>query len=475
RAMAIVHAAIFDAVNGIDRQYRPYLVQETARDLNPLYSDASVEAAVAEAAYRTLVALYPRQRVRLDEERANALRRIPDGSPKDHGIAYGGYVADRILDARSGDIPNTPDNYPTDTQDGVGRWQREDDPRALRDLKGRPIESPVTPAWGNVRAFTLTDGQVRSFRAGVLGETRPVPDVTLASFLDSQRYTTAFDEVKRVGRWDAEQRGDRTADQTAIARFWSYDDNLGSTVRLYNQNVRDVVAGRPNTPQQNAPAVALVNLAMADAGIVTWGTKYQPERDYATNNFWRPVAGIRRAGTDDNPLTAPDADWLPLGRRVVPNATPPHPSYTSGHASFGTATFEILRQFYGPDDVAFTLRSEEPGGGGTRSYSSFREAQLENGVSRIYLGVHWGFDSVDGDLEGTGVADYVYRNYLTQLPSGPGATPASVAPILATAGAADSILSPPPSEGGPEFVFAPDTLTDELLLPFARSKKKKKT
>jgi len=110
-----------------------------------------------------------------------------------------------------------------------------------------------------------------------------------------------------------DEQPDRTADQTEIARFWSYDDNLGATVRLYNQNVRDVVdslerAGRGNTLLQNARLFALVNLAMADAGIATWGTKYEPERDYATNNFWRPVAGIRRAETDNNPFTEPDPD-----------------------------------------------------------------------------------------------------------------------------------------------------------------------
>jgi len=477
RAMAIVHAGIFDAVNGIDRRYPVYLVQQMARDLDPRYADASPQAAVIEAGYRTLVALYPRQKGRLDAERENALAKISDGSAKDHGLAYGGYVADRILNARVGDRSDAPDNSPTDTQDVPGRWQREDDPR----WNG---EAPVTPAWGNVRPFTLPDGQVDSFRAGVLGVTRPYPDVTLASFLNSAPYTKAFDEVKLVGRWDAEQRDDnhdgkpdRTADQTAIARFWSYDDALGTTPRLYNMNVRDVVAseakaGRSNTLLENARLFALANLALADAGIATWGTKYEPERDYTTNNIWRPVAGIRRAETDNNPFTDPDPGWLPLGRRVVPNATPTHPSYTSGHASFGAALFGILQRFYGPDEVAFTLRSEEPGGGGTRSFSSFKAAQEENKVSRIYLGVHWRFDSEDGEVEGTGIADYVW-NHLRAPVTGSGASPAAVAPVLTIAAVANPVPSSLHPQGDLGSVLVPLTATDEPAVPFGWPKRKK--
>jgi membrane-associated phospholipid phosphatase len=218
--------------------------------------------------------------------------------------------------------------------------------------------------------------------------------------------------VRNVGR---DTSTTRTADETQIARFWSYDDRLGTPVRLYNQNTREILTQRPRAPaltilHTHARIFALVNLAMADAGIGCWDGKY-------AYNLWRPIHGITRADEDNNPSTPRDASWRPLGRPQgpVPNTTPPFPAYPSGHSSFGTATFAMLRKAYGGNNVSFALSSEEPNSGGPRNYTTFQSAINENGQSRIFLGVHFQFDNTQGRTLGQQVADHIWPNFLRPI------------------------------------------------------------
>jgi hypothetical protein len=169
----------------------------------------------------------------------------------------------------------------------------------------------------------------------------------------------------------------------------------------YNQIAETIALQQGNSLDQDARLFALTDIAMADAGIAAWDSKY-------TYDFWRPVTGIQDGNNDGNPNTVGDPTWMPLGSPgdgIRANYTPAFPSYISGHATFGAALFQTLTNFYGTNDISFTLTSDELPGV-TRSYSSFSQASLENADSRIYLGVHWSFDATAGMAVGTAIGNY---------------------------------------------------------------------
>jgi hypothetical protein len=208
--------------------------------------------------------------------------------------------------------------------------------------------------------------------------------------------------------------GNRTAYETATGHFWGYDiGGLGPPPVLYNEIAQVVAANHGNTLNDNARLFALVNIAMADAGIVAWDAKY-------VYDFWRPVTAIRSPVDDGNPGTTEDPAWTPLGAPAPSPFTPPFPAYTSGHATFGGALFETLRNFYGTDTDTFTVHSAEPLAGPDRTYNSFSQAEEENGQSRIYLGIHWSFDKTYGILTGNQTADWVFSHEMQPVPE-PGA------------------------------------------------------
>jgi membrane-associated phospholipid phosphatase len=401
-ALAIVHIAMYDALNAIDGSHEPYL---------PILSptgNASIEAAVAQAAHDTLIALYPAQADYFTGKLQHALSRVPANRGRQEGIAVGTEAAANVLTARmadganEGDLPIYP---PTNNPPNPG--EHLPDPI-------NPGQGLLTPGWGQVDTFSGIDVTHPDVRT-------PSPPT-----LDSQAYADAFDDVLLLGGDGFITPTIRMEEETEIGLFWAYDgtNGLGVPPVLYNQIVRAIARQMQNTPAQNARLLALVNVALADAGIASWDSKY-------FYNLWRPVVGIRQADSDGNAETVNVDDWTPLGAPASNESgmdfTPPFPSYPSGHATFGGAMFRMLMNFYGTDNFSFRLKSDEMSGRTTdnvgrhryavvRDFDSFSQAAAENARSRIYLGIHWQFDADAGIDQGETIADYVFDTLLRPLP-----------------------------------------------------------
>ena len=400
RAMAIVHIAIFEAVNAIAGGYRSY----TGRLRAP--KDSSMNAAIAQAAHDTLVALFPSQAGTFDRLLAEDLKSIANGHGKKDGIDLGQRTARAILDLRENDgsqheEPRIGVDFFTDPE--PGKWRQD------------PIsQSPLAlgARWAEVKPFVMkAASQFRVPRPPALG---------------SRAYAAAYNEVRNLGGDGVTTPTARTSEQTEIGIYWAYDGtpSLCAPPRLYNQIAVEIADQMGSDVAQTARLLALVNISMADAAIAIWESKYYYQ-------FWRPVTGIREAdaGTgptgkgDGNPRTVGDPTFTPLGAPASnlngPDFTPPFPAYPSGHAGFGGALFKTLRRFYGTDRIAFNFVSDEFNGSTVdshgnvrplmpRSFASLSEAEEENGQSRIYLGIHWAFDKSQGIAQGRRVADYVF-------------------------------------------------------------------
>lgn len=422
RAFAIVQGAVYDAVNSIEPLGAPYLIQVAAP------KDASIDAAVAEAAYTALLSLYPYQKPYFDTQLATSLANIPI-TPQVEGIAVGQTVANYVIAARANDgsqidAVGQPVNYTFGQQ--PGQWRS--DPL-------HPNAKPLTPDWGSVTPFVMTSAT----QAGA----SPPPAIT------SLAYAKAYEQVKSLG---AVNSSTRTDNETNIGFFWGYDAQPGlcAPVRLYNQIVEAVAQKMGNSLEQNARLFAITNFAMADSGITCWNDKYRYD-------MWRPVTAIR----ENDPGTGPtakgsgnpylkgqgDPTWQPLGAPADNgngvNFTPPFPSYTSGHATFGAATFKVMEDFYHTDVIpgGLTIISDEfntitvDQNGKTRpllprTYNFFSQMAGENAQSRIYLGIHYEFDAVEGIRCGDAIGDYVYTHSLIPVHGGRGFTLPSLPPSL---------------------------------------------
>jgi hypothetical protein len=378
RDLAIVSAAIFDAVSAI-RGTPGYHFHEIAP------AGASPEAATAAAAHRALVHLYPERAAIFDAGLADSLAALPDGPGKDRGVALGRTVADAILALRAGD--GWADHVDDSPGGGPGAW-RPTPPRH---------DSPLMPQWATVRPFLLASP--RQFRP--LG-----PPV-----LSSRAWADAYNEVKAIGRADS---ATRTAEQTQIARIWA--DGMGTYTPPGHWNLiaAQVAQDEGNSLIANAWLFAALNLAMADAAIACWDSKF-------AYRFWRPVTAIRAADTDGNPETGADPSWAPL------LTTPNFPEYISGHSAFSGAAEVVLSSYFGPDVAFRTSSAGLPGV--TRSYTSFRAAAEEAALSRLYGGIHFRFSNQDGYTTGRAVARHVLEAlYVATDVRSPGVVVESPAP-----------------------------------------------
>ena len=395
RALAIVHLAMYDAYVGIrgGSKYLSYTSGEV-----PGTSDLqAAQAAVAAAACLTLLSLFGRQKDTFLKEHEKFLAMLPDHDPKiAKGLAWGSLVAEKILANRKDDGSAASDAF----------YAPSTEPGRHRPDPMNPAQGFLGPLWGKVKPFGISNLNIQ------------VPGIDPPA-LNSAPYAADFNEVLGKGR---NQGGTRTDAETTIGLFWAYDGprNIGVPPRLYNQVVRAIAKKKGTTETENAKLFAMVNVAMADAGIQAWYEKYK-------YNLWRPVVGVREADAgwgptglgDDNSATTGDPYWVPLGAPPTNQpakiaGTPHFPAYPSGHATFGTAALRVTAIALGlADSFAFSFVSDELDGAavGSTGARPRHERQLtiasaieENVLSRVYLGVHWQFDGREGERNGHQIA-----------------------------------------------------------------------
>lgn len=406
RAMAIVHIAMYDAVESHFGTYTTYTGLPAAPGA------VSVDAAIDYAAHDTLVSLYPSQKSRLDNLLAQDLVTIKgDQTSYDAGVALGQKAAQTIIKLRTNDGSELSNPEPV-----VGvNFFPSNEPGKWRPDPVSGLNLALGANWYLVKPFVLTSGS--QFRI-------PPPPA-----LNSKEYTDAYKSVKKLGGDPAHGTPTvRTPVDTFKGKFWSYDGTpaLCAPPRLYNQLALTVAKQQGLVGLEDlARFLALLNTTMADAGITAWDSKWYYQ-------YWRPILGIRESDQgsgptgigDGNADTIGDVNWYPLGGQSTnsagPNFTPPFPSYPSGHATFGGAVFETLRHYW-PDNTPFVFVSDEYNGkskdvkGNTRPYlpeyfAKFSDAEYDNAESRIWLGVHWQFDADQGDAAGIRVSDYVFTH-----------------------------------------------------------------
>ncbi|QFZ20874.1 vanadium-dependent haloperoxidase [Saccharothrix syringae] len=403
RGNAIVHLAMHDAYFGINTgQYEPYL----GDDLPEVSGDADAAAAIASAAHATLSALYPTQKAFFNARHAAA--GLVAGKADVDGHDFGRKVAGKILALRKDD-PGFGDNGHS-TSVAPGHHRQDPD---------NPDQGFYGPFYG---------AQSACFAATTRHHVDAPPQPGSAEYEQAVKQVRAKGIAPHLmGTLPADLLAGRTPNETAIGLFWGYEaaSGIGTPTRLYNQIIRKVAVAQGNDTAQNARLFALVNAAIADSTILAWTDKYEYD-------LWRPILGIREhdascgpAGVGDAALDpAADPFWLPLGAQATNvlggrNFTPSFPAYPSGHASEGGAAFQTVRHFYGqthngPDNLADNLEfvSDELNGISTDTTGNVRtriartfpggmwQMMIEQGFSRVFLGVHWSFDSFAVDEAG---------------------------------------------------------------------------
>lgn len=445
RALAIVHLAMYDAYAGVVND--PVNLPLYMPNLPSAPPGASTAAAVAAAAYTALIALYTKQKDFFDAKLAE------HGDVGNPGHEFGVTVGKAILDDRE----NDPDASDVGYMFSAERGRHREDP----DNPGQGFHAPFYGA--KSKGFAITERHELD-----------------APPFDNFEYLKALIQVRVKGiapelmgtLGDNLDDDIRTPEETLIGIYWAYDGaiGLGTPPRLYNQIVRKIAIAKGNTEAENARLFALVNAAMGDAGILAWDQKY-------IHDLWRPVVGIREhdestgpAATDANNNISKDADpfWLPLGapssnsvnprftNNTIPkkNFTPNFPAYPSGHATFGAAALHITRLFYGvaigdrrPDNLldGFDFISDELNGENQDNRGTVRPLHrrdfddglwqmiIENGLSRVFLGVHWVFDAfrvkhhgkpnlsknIGGVPLGLKIAEDIFSNGLQKSTVGP--------------------------------------------------------
>jgi PAP2 superfamily len=360
RSYALMHAAIYDAVNAIDGGHASYKVV-----LPSASADASEEAAAATAGHDILLGLYPAFEPQLDAQLQQELAEISDGKSKNDGVSIGRFVAAHLLALRAGDGrdatagPYVPNGQP-------GNYQ----------LTPPNLAPAQFTQWSKTVPFALSAAD--QFRPG------PPPALT------GDKYTTDFSEVKSIGFIDSTTRTD---EQTQIAKFWN-----GAIQNYWNEITQTAVLARQLNLADSARVFALANLGVADGVIAFYDAKY-------VYQLWRPVTAVREADNDGNGKTGGDPNWLPLNTKTAPD-----PSYPGAHSTVSYTAAQVLLSLFG-DQFDFSVTSEVLPGV-ERQFHSFSTAAEEAGLSRIYAGQHFRFDHEAGHDLGSKVGNQVFSTVL---------------------------------------------------------------
>ena len=367
RSYAMMHIAMFDAINAIERDFEPYRVRLRSR------VGGSASAAAAQAAHDVLVALNPVAVPRYDAALAAQLGKQPTGEVR-RGAEIGAQVAREILSWREHDGWIVSPFPPYAEPPLPGRWQ------------------PTPPA-NAAAAFThLQQATPMALLSATQFLPSPPPSLT------SARYAADLNEVKLLGKSDSRARTD---EQTSIARLWSGVGTTTGFFSVWNNVARDVVLARHLSLVEAARVFVLVNVSIHDALQTTHASKF-------VYGMWRPVTAVRAADADLNPDTDSDPTWLPL------LTTPPYPSYAGNLATIGASAARVLQLVCGTNDVPLAVTWSQPGGPDVaRHFGGFWEAAEEEAMARIYGGVHYRFDQAAGQEVGRSVAEFVFANVMT--------------------------------------------------------------
>jgi hypothetical protein len=354
RGQAMLHIAMFEAVNAIDRRYAPYKLNLTADKAT------SREAAAAAAAYDVLLALHPDKKADLDATLAASLSGIADNEAKSKGIELGKRAAAEVIAMRENDGSNTPEGYRPATTAGVYV----------------PTTIPIESTSPKVKPFVMASAS--QFRAP------PPPALT------SETWTRDLNEIREIG---SSASAKRSPEQTTIARFWFF-----TGPRTYNAIVRQVATNRKMDLVDCARLYALTSIATADAFTAVFDAKY-------AYNLWRPITAIRNADLTSNPATPREASWQPLG------TTPMHPEYPCAHCIVSSAVSTVLQNVAGNEVGEITLTSPTAPGV-TRKWTRLQDYSDEVSSARIYAGFHYRFSTEAGREMGKKIGDLTVATQL---------------------------------------------------------------
>jgi len=355
RTMAILHVAMFDAINSIEPRYKPYMVKL------PAAPDISKEAAAAAAAHAVLVKLVPDAGADVQATLASSLATVPEGEAKAKGIQLGQEVAAKILAARENDGASAPDAYRPRTKPGIYI----------------PTAMPVGWQVASMTPFVLASPS--QFRA------KPPPS------LKSAEWAKDYNEIKDLG---AKNSTKRTPRQTEDARFW-----LLVGPRAYHPMPRQIVIAKNMDVLDSARFMALFSMAMVDCGIAFFDAKYKYE-------FWRPITAIRNGDIDGNPATERDASWEPI------DATPLHPEYPCAHCVQSSTAAAVIQGLLGSDEIPEVALTSPFVPGVTHRFTNLRAFTDEVANARIYAGFHYRFSTIAGREMGQKIGAYVLKSVM---------------------------------------------------------------